>query len=185
MNHPYLEIISRLNSSPNPLPGTRLVTIDGPAGSGKTSLAAQLSSRISATIIHMDDLYDGWEDPLGSALTLLLQESLLPALKLLRRGEPFQLPHYNWHTREWYLSDPYPISDVTILEGVGAGQRLLRPSVSLALWIEAPEKVARMRVLERDGYAIADEMERFHRFEQEHFAKEESKSAADYHLLGI
>jgi uridine kinase len=130
----------------------------------------------------MDDLYDGWEDPLGPELTHLLQKKFLPAL---RQGAPFQLPHYNWHRRQWYMSDPYPFSTFTILEGVGAGQRSLRSSVSLALWIEVPSEIAQARVLRRDGEAIADEMERFRRLEQEHFIREESRSAADYRLMGM
>ncbi|MGO1280054.1 MAG: AAA family ATPase, partial [Cellulosimicrobium funkei] len=40
--------------------GTRLVVVDGPAGSGKTTLAAQLEAALPAQVLHMDDLYEGW-----------------------------------------------------------------------------------------------------------------------------
>ena len=56
-----------------------LLAIDGPAGAGKTTLAAKLEAEYSAhstvRTIHMDDLYDGWEGALGGALTQILGEN--------------------------------------------------------------------------------------------------------------
>jgi uridine kinase len=55
-----------------------LLAIDGPAGAGKTTLAAKLEAEFSAhstvRTIHMDDLYEGWDGALGSALTQTLEE---------------------------------------------------------------------------------------------------------------
>ena len=62
-----------------------VLTIDGPAGSGKTTLAAALESRIassgrSSTTIHLDDIYNGWEDALGASLTANLTEKVIPGI---------------------------------------------------------------------------------------------------------
>ena len=57
-------------------PGTPVVCVDGPAGSGKTTLAAALAaSRPAATVVHMDDLYPGWDGlpHVGAQLTSLLE----------------------------------------------------------------------------------------------------------------
>ena len=47
-----------------------LLAIDGPAGAGKTTLAAQLEKEFSATgsvrVVHLDDLYSGWTTALGN-----------------------------------------------------------------------------------------------------------------------
>src|SRR3954470_4747220 len=42
--------------------GTRLVCVDGPAGSGKTTLARRLAGALgpAAHLLHMDDLFAGW-----------------------------------------------------------------------------------------------------------------------------
>ena len=49
---------------------TLLVSIDGPAGAGKTTLAKDLLDEFTnADVIHMDDLYRGWALTLGPNLT--------------------------------------------------------------------------------------------------------------------
>ena len=61
----------------------RIVAIDGPAGSGKTTLASRIASTWvdeNVVTIHMDDLYDGWENALSERLTRTLVQSIaLPA----------------------------------------------------------------------------------------------------------
>ncbi len=56
--------------------GVTLLAIDGPAGAGKTTLAAQLEKEHAASgsvrVIHLDDLYSGWTTALGNDLTEVL-----------------------------------------------------------------------------------------------------------------
>lgn len=53
-----------------------IIAIDGPAGAGKTTLAHEiflaLSTSASVQVIHMDDLYDGWDNALSGDLTKVL-----------------------------------------------------------------------------------------------------------------
>src|SRR5690606_19861061 len=58
-----------------------VVLVDGPAGSGKTTLAAALEAAAGergtgCTVVHMDDLYAGWRGLRegGAALTALLRD---------------------------------------------------------------------------------------------------------------
>ena len=54
-----------------------VIAIDGPAGAGKTTLAHEiflaLSPKMTVNVIHMDDLYDGWENALTDDLTKILK----------------------------------------------------------------------------------------------------------------
>ncbi len=48
---------------------TKIVSIDGPAGSGKTTLANELASELMnanrvMSVVHLDELYEGWDDAL-------------------------------------------------------------------------------------------------------------------------
>ena len=42
-----------------------VVLIDGRSGSGKTSLAADVAESLGAAVLHLEDLYPGW-DGLGA-----------------------------------------------------------------------------------------------------------------------
>ncbi len=50
-----------------------VIAVDGPAGAGKTTLATNLALALSqdlkVQVIHMDDLYDGWQNALGAQLS--------------------------------------------------------------------------------------------------------------------
>ena len=159
-----------------------VITIDGPAGSGKTTLAKDLESELNSVhTIHMDDLYEGWSSTLTSQLTLKLL-NILESVK--NQGEVIYSP-FDWGTKkikpEIRISGPRYL----IIEGVGSGQLAIRNSVSLALWIEVPDQMGLARVIERDGPAVAHYMPAFLVAQNIHFEKEGTKKSADYHLSGL
>ena len=61
-----------------------LIAIDGRAGAGKTTLAARFFDELSVdktvAVIHMDDLYDGWENALDERLTQSLESIVKSAV---------------------------------------------------------------------------------------------------------
>jgi len=160
-----------------------LITIDGPAGSGKTTLAEVIHENLakggeSVATIHMDDLYAGWDLALSSELTQSLEQILTAYFE---RGR-IQIPQYDW--LEERFSSPLTINspNVLILEGVGSGQKITRDSADIKLWIEAPREIAFARVLERDGENIRPQMQQWQVRESAHFLEEGTKSAADYQV---
>ena len=57
-------------------PGPHLIAVDGPAGSGKSTMAKDLylffSTSREVNLLGLDDIYDGWTNALGKKLTLSL-----------------------------------------------------------------------------------------------------------------
>ena len=47
----------------------QIILIDGPAGSGKTTFAKNLQNDLGCQIVHLDSIYDGWENALTDSLT--------------------------------------------------------------------------------------------------------------------
>jgi len=163
-----------------------LITIDGPAGAGKTTLAETLRGKLielgrSVNVLHMDDAYEGWENALGGSLSSRLRNEIVPALA---SGKAYFFPRFDWLINKWDQPARHEPTDFIILEGVGAGQRATRSVTSLAIWIDISPKEGMNRVLERDGFAIEREMKHFKKQELIHFAAEGTASAADYSLDG-
>jgi uridine kinase len=162
-----------------------LITIDGVAGAGKTTLAKYMAEeykeRASVYVIHMDDLYDGWIDPLGKALS----EKLESIAQAHIAGACLELTQYDWQNcRPGHLFT-IPSVEMLILEGVGSGQRAIREFVDTKIWINLEPIVGLRRVLARDGYEIEEQMRGFMEAQLNHFIEEGTRDAADFHLNGL
>jgi len=160
-----------------------LITIDGPAGSGKTTLAGLIEDALrgegfSVATIHMDDLYDGWDLALSDSLT----QTLASILDQFAHAPTITIPQYDWRLAKYGPSQVFETPSHLILEGVGSGQRITRARADIKLWVEAPSDVALKRVLDRDGNELFEEMRLWQGREASHFLAQATKSAADYRV---
>ena len=156
-----------------------VITIDGPAGSGKTTLAKELSSALdSCYTIHMDDLYEGWD----STLNLKLTAKLKTILSGVKNENRISFLPFDWVESRFGSEIDLPAPKNLIIEGVGSGQSALRDFISLALWIEVSPDLGLERVIKRDGPAVAQFMPGFMATQDLHFAKEATKKSAVYRL---
>jgi uridine kinase len=160
-----------------------LITIDGPAGSGKTSLAALIESSLASAgekvlTIHMDDLYDGWEMALDNSL----RNRLLDIIHQANERAEIQIPQYIWG--ESRFADPItvPTPQTLILEGVGSGQSAVRELVDISLWLDCPADIALGRAIARDGDQLSEQLVKWQAQESAHFLLEKTESAADYRV---
>jgi uridine kinase len=159
-----------------------LVTIDGPAGSGKTTLAAALQARvINSQVIAMDTLYNGWSGALEPELWNRIEQQILQPLSL---GQATQYAAFNWNSSAFDSSVAIQQTDVVFLEGVGASHPKVRTFSSLNLWISAPEDMLLDRVLKRDGDHIREHMVEWQVAERKYFTQFQIEAHADVHLTG-
>ena len=76
-------IIQLINSGDRRNNPCRIIAIDGPAGAGKSTLASRIQSGLDyskVAVVHMDDLYAGWENALTSTLTRTLENNICPCI---------------------------------------------------------------------------------------------------------
>jgi uridine kinase len=158
---------------PPTLGSGRLICVDGPAGAGKTVLAAAIARRHPASVVHMDDLYPGW-DGLPQVADQL--ESLLRPLADGRAGT---YRRYDWHLGRFAETVAVPPSDLLVVEGVGSGSRVVADLATVLVWVEAPYDLRMRRGIERDGEAFEPHWEAWAQAEQEHFALERTRDRAD------
>lgn len=164
---------------------TRLLAVDGPAGSGKTTLAHRLAGELrergtAAVVLSLDDLYDGWSG-LNPSLDARVVEQILEPLAD-GRGARWQA--YDWAAAsfgEWRDLAP---TDVLVLEGCGAGARHYAPYITLLLWLEAPAPERRRRALERDGRPVLAHWARWAVDEEREFSANDTRARADLAIHG-
>lgn len=159
-----------------------LLAIDGPAGAGKTTLAAKLESEYSAhstvRTIHMDDLYDGWDNALGQYLTDTLQ--MITSAHLA--GVDCTIKLFNWHLMKFDREEVITPTDYLILEGVGAAQEIVRKAGAITYWLDIDADTGLLRVLARDGAHIEKEMRQWQIQQSIHFAADKTPENCEFKL---
>jgi uridine kinase len=160
-----------------------VIAIDGVAGSGKTTLAGRLKCDISSCqVVHMDDLYNGWSDPLSKELT---QRVIAQILAPVKNHQLVKYEKYNWYIDSFDLVSSIPECDFLILEGVGSGQLEFRKFLSKLIWVELDPKAGYERVIARDGEGVKSQMLNFLISQSNHFASELTQISADYTISGV
>lgn len=175
----YADLAWWISGRPPRLGDVRLVAIDGPSGAGKTWFADRLAAELGdAPVIHTDDLLDGWDDQFTSWPRI---ERL--ALAPLRAGRAARYRSYQWDTGDFtgepVLVEPAP---VVLIEGVGSARGMIRPELSLAVFVTAPPGLRLDRTVTRDaGHDLAFRayLERWRAAEDRHFAEQGTAAYAD------
>lgn len=159
-----------------------IIAIDGPAGAGKTTLAHEiflaLSPKMSVNVIHMDDLYDGWENALTDDLTQFLQ--YLSAQH--QNQQSANLSRYNWAKSSFDPPEVIAPSDLLILEGVGSGDKSLQDQFAALIWIDIDPEIGVQRVIHRDGPGVAIQMQKWLGAQQQYFSQHSTREKADFIL---
>jgi uridine kinase len=161
-------------SRPATLGEGRLVCVDGPAGSGKTTLATALFDAFPGSrVVHMDDLYDGWSGlpRVGAQLGSLLRP--------LSEGRAGTYRRYDWHSGRFAETVTVDPVELLVLEGVGSGARAHADLVTVLVWMSAPPDLRLDRGLARDGAAMEARLRQWMVDEADHFARESTRERAD------
>ena len=159
-----------------------IIAIDGPAGAGKTTLASTISlallPRMSTTIIHMDELYPGWENALGDELT----KTLIWLTSCHKAKKPLIYSSFNWVTNEFHEAKTHPSTQLLILEGVASAQLPIEESLATSIWLDLDPEIGFRRVIERDGENISLEMKKWLVTQEQHFAADRTKERCEFLL---
>ena len=136
---------------------TPVVLIDGRAGSGKSTFAELLKNFVfqeekqSPRVIHMDDIYQGW-DGLEEG-SLYLSEQILKPLRSKGNAE--------WQRWDWERGvrggkdegngwKSFEGQNLLIVEGCGSVTETTNQLADLCIWVESSHETRKLRFHERD-----------------------------------
>ncbi len=168
------QVADRVVGAPATLGTGRLVCIDGPAGSGKTTLSAALAHAVQGTqVVHCDDLLHGWRGLPGLAASI---EALLAPLASGRTGS---WRRWNWVADAWAETHEVAPGGLLVLEGVGSWSPEIAHLVGVLVWVQAASDLRLDRGLARDGEEMRAHWERWRLDEDDLFARLDTRAHAD------
>ncbi len=161
---------------------TKVITIDGPAGSGKTTLSAELAEELGdCQIVHMDDLYEGWQQDLVNVLPERINSWILFPIS---NGLPGQYLKFNWYEGKYDEIVAVPVTKHLILEVVGSGNTKMHSLTSFSIWVEANSANLLERLIERDGSDMLPQLTLWQKHESEYFDLVPVRTSADVLIKG-
>ncbi len=168
----YAGLLEGIMSRPGPV---RLVAVDGPGGSGKSTFAARLAavSPAGVAVVHTDDFATP-ETPID-----WWPEMLARAIEPLAAGRPARFPRYDWAELTWGEEVTVEARPVVVIEGVSAGRREWAHLLTMTVWIQTDRDLRLRRGLERDGPHMAGIWTEWMAAEDRHFAADPTRERAD------
>lgn len=167
-------VAQRVLAAPPTLGPGRLVCVDGPAGSGKTTLAEAVAVVVpGAEVVHCDELLQGWRGLPGLAGTVAA------LLTPLSAGRPGEWRRWDWHASGWAETHTVAPGGLLVLEGVGCWSPAIARLVGVLVWVEAESTLRLRRGLARDGEHMRSHWEQWRRDEDDLFRRLDTRAHAD------
>jgi hypothetical protein len=156
-----------------------ILLVDGRSGSGKTTLAAWLAPRLGARVLHLEDLYCGW-DGLDAAAEALA-DRVLPAFAA---GRPAEWPTWDWAAGRPAGTGRLRPGGPLVVEGCGALTRASRRCAAVAVVLDVAAPVRTARIARRDPPSALPGHRRWALQEQRHALRHPPGALADLVLRG-
>ena len=166
-------VLELASSRPTTLGAGRLVCIDGPAGSGKSTLGRELSERVGAQLVRSDDLMEGWRG-LGA-----VGRQLSPLFADLAAGRPGSYQHFDWQHHRYDREVGVVPAPWLVVEGVGSGAAAVAAYTTVLVWVEVDDELRLRRGMARDGEEMRAHWLTFMADERDLFERERTRERAD------
>lgn len=175
----YDDLAARIRARPPCARTTRVVAVDGPAGSGKTAFAARLAAVLAAPTVHVDDICPGWSG-LRQAAPRLVEWVFAP----LAAGAGVRYRRYDWERGTYAEWHEIPNGPLLIVEGVSSGSNAVAAHLTFLIWVSAPPHVRMARGIERDGESSRSRWKVWSEEEEKVFSAEGTRERADLCIDG-
>jgi len=157
--------INNLLKRKNPI----LIALDGRSGTGKSTIAQVIASRVESVIVVSDDFYSGGNDDGWSGVSV--KKKVARVIDWQRMRAHVLEPLLAQRPASWYPLDFTPgvgwvgwkdeaitlePASVIIVDGVYSARPELADLVDLVILVEADDEASRKRLIMREGQSFMD-----------------------------
>lgn len=141
-----LNIAKALTQKKLKVGNTIFIAVDGHGGSGKSSLAEWLATKLHAEVIHTDD-FASWDNPMNW-WPQFIERIFTP---IANGSKVLNYPRSKWweHQERESIIDQ-PVTKIMIVEGVSSLRKEFRDYISLGIFVDTSKDICLQRGIERD-----------------------------------
>jgi uridine kinase len=151
-----------------------IIAIDGRCAAGKTTLAAEFSAKLKASIIHMDDFFlpknlrtpERLEQPGGNIHYERFAEEVLP---FLRGSEPFSHRVFDCSIGDYNGTKKILPTRFRIIEGSYSHHPIFGEYMDLRIFLDIPPDIQMRRIEKRNGKEAAKNFKKWIALEEKYF----------------
>lgn len=174
-----IEIVNRRD-----LNGRVVISIDGPCGSGKTTLANVIEKELGYNILHMDDFYlpfqkrdKNWMNIIAGHMDFeRLIENVLKPYKEKRKTNYIS---YDCHSDKYLQEIPIDLDKFLVIEGSYTSHPKLDQYVSLKIFIDIDKEKQVERLTKRNPSVVDKFLSMWVPFENNYFESLKIKENSD------
>lgn len=183
MNDSNIEIVEKMISEKG-LGNHGIISIDGPCGSGKTTLATELNEKYSYNVVHMDDFYlpfqkrdKNWMNIVAGHMDFkrLIETVLLP----YKNRQKTNYVSYDCHSDKYLKSIPIDLDKIIMLEGSYSSHPELSDYIDVKIFMDIDSKEQISRLTKRNPKTVDKFISMWIPFENRYFEESSIRKESD------
>lgn len=161
-----------------------VISIDGPCGGGKTTLANEIERELGFNILHMDDFYlpflkrnKNWMNIVAGHMDFeRLIKNVLEPYKEKRKTNYIS---YDCHSDKYLQEIPIDLSKILVIEGSYTSHPILDEYVSLKIFVDIDKDEQVKRLARRNPDVVDKFLSMWVPFENRYFEELKIKEKSD------
>ena len=165
-----------------------VISIDGPCGGGKTTLANEIEKNFAYNILHMDDFYlpfqkrdKNWMNIIAGHMDFdrLIETVLIP----YKNKQKTNYISYDCHSDKYLQEIPIDLDKILVIEGSYTSHPRLDEFVNLKIFVDIDEGKQKERLTKRNPDVVDKFLSMWVPFENNYFNTLNIKENSDLVLM--
>ena len=161
-----------------------VISIDGPCGGGKSTLAAEIEKELGFNVLHMDDFYlpfqmrdKNWMNIIAGHMDFdrLIENVLIP----FKEKRKTNYISYDCHSDKYLQEIPIDLDKIFVIEGSYTSHPMLDEYVDIKIFVNIDEDEQKERLTKRNPDVVDKFLSMWVPFENRYFEELKIKDRSD------